>query len=89
LDVELDGGPPPRTWTHPGDAWRIIVVGTAAEARGLGVAAALYRAVMRDRSLVARIAADNEPSIRLHRSVGWHLYRDGDVVLAVHVKDGG
>jgi hypothetical protein len=42
---------------------------------------------MRDRSLVARIAADNKPSIRLHRSVGWRLYRDGEVVLAVHVKD--
>jgi ribosomal protein S18 acetylase RimI-like enzyme len=82
----FDSGPPPRTWADPGDAWRIIFVGTAPEARGLGVAAALYRALMRDRSLVARIAADNEPSIRLHRSVGWRLYRDGDVVLAVHVK---
>ena len=82
----FDSGPPPRTWADPGDAWRIIFVGTAPEARGLGVAAALYRALMRDRSLIARIAADNEPSIRLHRSVGWRLYPDGDVVLAVHLK---
>jgi len=86
LHGRFDSGPPPRTWADPGDAWRIIFVGTAPEARGLGVAAALYRALMRDRSLIARIAADNEPSIRLHRSVGWRLYPDGDVVLAVHLK---
>jgi hypothetical protein len=84
----FDTAPPPRTWADPGDAWRIIFVGTAPEARGLGVAAALYRALMRDRSLIARIAADNEVSIRLHRSVGWRLYPDGDVVLAVHLKPG-
>jgi L-amino acid N-acyltransferase YncA len=41
---------------------------------------------MRDRSLVARIAADNHASIRLHRSVGWRLYPDGEVVLAVHER---
>jgi ribosomal protein S18 acetylase RimI-like enzyme len=82
----FDTGPPLRTWTDPGDAWRIIFVGTEPEARGLGVAAALYRALMRDHSLIARIAPDNEPSIRLHRSVGWRLYPDGDVVSAVHLK---
>jgi ribosomal protein S18 acetylase RimI-like enzyme len=81
-----DSSRPPRTWATPGDAWRIIFVGTAPEARGLGVAAALYRALMRDRSLVARIAADNAPSLRLHRSLGWRLYLDGDVVLALHLK---
>ena len=81
-----DAGPPPRTWANPGDAWRIIVVGTAPAARGRGVAADLYRAMMRDRSLVARIAADNHASIRLHRSVGWRLYPDGEVVLAVHER---
>lgn len=79
-------GAPPRTWSDPGDAWRIVIVGTAEDARGLGIGAALYRALMRDRSLVARIAAGNEASIRLHRSVGWRLYRDGEVVLAVHLK---
>ena len=87
-NVQLDGGPPPLTWTAPGNAWRIVIVGTAPDARGLGVGAALYRAIMRDRSLVARIAIDNTPSIRLHRSVGWRLYRDGSVVVAVHVKSG-
>jgi len=45
----------------------------------------LYRGVMADRSLVARIARDNEASLRLHASLGWRLYDDGDVVLAVHV----
>jgi len=86
VDGRFESGPPPRTWADPRDAWRIIFVGTAPDARGLGIAAELYRALMRDRSLVARIGADNEPSIRLHRSVGWRLFRDGDVVLAVHVK---
>ncbi|HKB09019.1 MAG TPA: hypothetical protein VKD69_00140 [Vicinamibacterales bacterium] len=84
--VAYDDGPPRRMWDEPGDAWRIIIVGTAASARGRGVAAELYRAVMRDRSLVARIAADNHASLRLHRSVGWRLYPDGDVVLAVHER---
>jgi hypothetical protein len=84
----LCGGTAPLTWNAPGDAWRIILVGTAAAARGQGVAAHLYRSVMADRSLVARIAIDNTPSIRLHRSLGWRLYRDGGVVLAVHVRDG-
>jgi hypothetical protein len=84
--VEYDAGPPHRTWAEPGDAWRIIVVGTAPAARGRGVAAALYRAVMRDHSLVARIAPDNHASLRLHRSVGWRLYQDGEVVLAVHER---
>ena len=82
----FDGGAPRRTWHDPADAWRIIVVGTASAARGRGVAAELYRALMRDRSLVARIAADNYASIRLHRSVGWRLYPDGEVVLAVHER---
>jgi ribosomal protein S18 acetylase RimI-like enzyme len=84
--VAYDIGSPRRTWGDPGDAWRIIVVGTAPAARGRGVAAELYRAMMRDRSLVARIAADNDASIRLHRSVGWRLYPDGEVVLAVHER---
>ena len=87
-NMPFDSGPPPLTWTAPGQAWRIVIVGTAPDARGLGVGAALYRTLMRDRSLVARIAVDNTPSIRLHRSVGWRLYRDGSVVLAVHLKSG-
>jgi GNAT superfamily N-acetyltransferase len=82
--VAFDGGTPRRTWDEPGDAWRIIIVATAPAARGRGVAADLYRSVMRDRSLVARIAPDNHASIRLHRSVGWRLYRDSGGVLAVH-----
>ena len=77
---------PSRTWTAPGDAWRIILVGTAVAARGNGIAARLYRSLMADRSLVARIAIDNAPSIRLHRSLGWRLYRDGAVALAVHER---
>jgi hypothetical protein len=81
-----DSGEPARTWSAPGDAWRIILVGTAARARGRGVAAQLYRSVMADRSLVARVALDNAPSLRLHRSLGWRLYRDGDVALAVYVR---
>ena len=85
--IEFDAGNPQRTWADPGNAWRIVFVGTAPAARGRGVAADLYRAMMRDRSLVARIAADNQASIRLHRSVGWRLYPDGDVVLAVHERD--
>jgi len=80
---------PPRTWGDPGDAWRIIFVGTAARSRGKGIAAQLYQSVMTDRSLVARIALDNTPSIRLHHSLGWRLYRDGGVALAVHVRDDG
>src|SRR5262249_19108263 len=40
------------TWRRPGAAWRVIFVGTAEAARGRGIAAALYRSVMRDRSLV-------------------------------------
>jgi hypothetical protein len=78
---------PPRTWKAPGDAWRIILIGSAAAARGRGVATRLYRSVMTDRSLVARIALDNTPSIRLHRSLGWQLYPDGQVALAVHLRD--
>jgi ribosomal protein S18 acetylase RimI-like enzyme len=84
--VRFDSGRPERTWTSPGDAWRIIFIGTAPAARGRGVAALLYRSLMPDRSLVAHIARENEASIRLHRSVGWRLYPDGDVVLAVHVQ---
>jgi len=41
---------------------------------------------MAERSLVARIAKDNTPSIRLHRSLGWRLYADGPVVLAVYER---
>lgn len=72
-----------RTWANPGDAWRILFVGTAAAARGQGVASALYRSVMADHSLVARIALDNDASLHLHRSLGWQLRLDGDVMLAV------
>jgi hypothetical protein len=82
----LDTGSPVRTWTHPRDAWRIIFVGTAHSARGQGVAAQLYRDLMNERSLVARVDLRNRPSIRLHRSLGWRLYRDGDVALAVHLR---
>jgi GNAT superfamily N-acetyltransferase len=85
----LQTGSPPRTWSDPGDAWRIIFVGTAADARGKGIAAQLYQSVMADRSLVARVALDNTASIRLHHSLGWRLYRDGGVALAVHSRDDG
>jgi len=78
---------PPRTWDQPGDAWRIIFIGTSGAARGRGVARQLYGAMMSDRSLVARIARDNVASLRLHESLGWQLYPDGDVVLAVHLDD--
>jgi hypothetical protein len=87
LAALMDSGTPPVTWNNPADAWRIIFVGTAARARGKGVAGELYRSVMADRSLVARIALDNTPSIRLHHSLGWRVYRDGDVALAVHLRD--
>jgi hypothetical protein len=80
----IERGTPVRTWSDPGDAWRIIFVGTAAGARGGGVATRLYRSLMADRSLVARIALGNSPSIRLHHALGWRLYQDGDVALAVH-----
>ena len=82
----MQAGVPPRTWRDPGDAWRIIFVGTAARARGKGIAAQLYQSMMTDRSLVARIALDNTASIRLHHSLGWRLYRDDRVALAVHVR---
>jgi hypothetical protein len=84
----LDPGNPPRTWRHPGEAWRIIFVGTSPATRGRGVAAALYQNLMADRSLVAHIAPDNAASIRLHQSLGWRLYPDPDdqVVLAVHLR---
>jgi len=83
----MQAGAPPRTWRDPGDAWRIIFVGTAADARGKGIAAKLYQSVMTDRSLVARVALDNTASIHLHHSLGWRLYRDGGVALAVHVRE--
>jgi ribosomal protein S18 acetylase RimI-like enzyme len=79
-------GAAPLTWAEPGDAWRIIFVGTAPEHRGQGVAARLYRDLMADRSLVARIAPDNQASIRLHQSLGWRVGADGDVLLAVHTR---
>jgi hypothetical protein len=82
----LDSGSPSRTWKHPGDAWRIIFVGTATSARGRGIAARLYRDLMSVRSLVARVDLRNRPSICLHRSLGWRLYRDADVALAVHLR---
>jgi GNAT superfamily N-acetyltransferase len=78
---------PPRTWDRPGSAWRIIFIGTTRAARGQGVARRLYGDIMSDRSLVARIARDNVASLRLHESLGWQLYPDGDVVLAVHLHD--
>ena len=78
---------PPRTWDRPGGAWRVIFIGTARAARGQGVAHRLYGDIMSDRSLVARIARDNVASLRLHESLGWQLYPDGDVVLAVHLRD--
>jgi len=77
-------GLPSRTWAEPREAWRIIIVGTAEHVRGRGVAARLYRHLMADRSLVARIAVDNTPSIRLHESLGWRIYPDGPLLLAVH-----
>jgi GNAT superfamily N-acetyltransferase len=82
----MEEGPPPRTWTTPGDAWRIIFIGTAPAVRRRGIAAQLYRTLMIDRSLVARIAADNAHSLELHRTLGWRLYPDGDVVLAVYLR---
>ena len=85
--VVMRTDPPPRTWRHPGDAWRVVFVGTSPLARGRGVAAALYRSLMAERSLVARIALDNPASLRLHVATGWALYRDGSVALAVHVAD--
>jgi len=78
---------PPRTWDRPGGAWRIIFIGTTRAARGQGVARRLYGDIMSNRSLVARIARDNVASLRLHESLGWQLYPDGDVVLAVHQHD--
>jgi GNAT superfamily N-acetyltransferase len=78
---------PPRTWDRPGGAWRIIFIGTTRAARGQGVASRLYGDIMSNRSLVARIARDNVASLRLHESLGWQLYPDGDVVLAVHQHD--
>jgi GNAT superfamily N-acetyltransferase len=83
----LETAAPPLSWQAPREAWRIIFVGTVPEARGRGVGAALYRAVMADRPLVARIARDNTASLRLHAAVGWRLFGDGDVVLAVHAAD--
>jgi ribosomal protein S18 acetylase RimI-like enzyme len=83
----MESGTPPVTWNNPADAWRIIFIGTAPHARGRGVAGELYRSMMANRSLVARIALHNTPSIRLHHSLGWHVYRDGDVALAVHLRD--
>jgi GNAT superfamily N-acetyltransferase len=80
-------GLPSRTWAEPREAWRIIIVATAEHARGQGVAAQLYRHLMADRSLVARIAVDNTASIRLHESLGWRIYPDGPVLLAVHDRD--
>jgi GNAT superfamily N-acetyltransferase len=82
--VGMAHGLPPATWHATRGAWRIIFVGTAPEARGRGVGAALYRAIAADRPLVARIERDNIASIRLHASTGWRLFPDGDVVLAVH-----
>jgi hypothetical protein len=49
----MESGTPPVTWNNPADAWRIIFVGTAAHARGKGVAGELYRNVMANRPLVA------------------------------------
>lgn len=80
--------PPPYSWRRPGRAWRVILIGVAVDARGKGLATQLYRAMMVDRSLVARIAYENRASIRLHRSLGWKLYRDGDALLAVHAVPG-
>jgi len=81
--IRFETAPPSRTWQRPRDASRVIFVGTAPAARGRGVGGELYRNVMRDRPLVARIARDNIASLRLHESLGWRLYPDGNVVLAV------
>jgi GNAT superfamily N-acetyltransferase len=83
-DVPITDRTAPYDWRRPGRAWRIIFVGTSPAARGRGVAAALYRQIMAERSLVARIALDNTASLRLHASTGWTLHRDEGVVLAVH-----
>jgi ribosomal protein S18 acetylase RimI-like enzyme len=98
-DAAVDALPPdaraPRRWTDPDDAAaaRIVFVGVRPAFRGRGVGESLYRAFFdaataRGAALVlARIARDNQPSIRLHRAAGWDLYRDPDGVLAVRVLD--
>lgn len=82
--IEFETESPNRTWSSPGEAWRVIFIGTARAARGQGIGGRLYESVMADRPLVARVAADNLASLGLHRALGWRLYRDGRVVLAVH-----
>ena len=86
LPADVNNARPPYTWNEPGDAWRVVIVGTGAASRGRGIATRLYERVMEDRSLVARIAADNSASLRLHQSLGWQLFPDGDVILGVHTR---
>jgi ribosomal protein S18 acetylase RimI-like enzyme len=76
-------------WEASGpDRARIIGIGVAESARGLGVGAGLYHALFADlaaRGVVevrARIARDNHPSVRLHRRTGWRVVDLGGVLEA-------
>ena len=86
----LEPQPTLHRWERsgPGTA-RILFIGVSQEHRGRGVAGVLYRRladVLRERGLrqvYARIENGNLPSMRLHRSAGWKLYRAEPSVFAV------
>jgi ribosomal protein S18 acetylase RimI-like enzyme len=81
---QFQEGPPPRTWAEPAGAWRIMFMGIAPTARRRGVGGRLSSAVAADRPIVAHISCDNVASIRLHASLGWSFYRNGDVALVTN-----
>lgn len=77
----------PEPWSLPGP--KTVFIGVRPGHRGSGLASSLYEGAFSQlvrrgfRTIRARIAPGNLPSIALHARTGWTLYADGDVVTAL------
>ena len=87
-------GDAPRRWQDDGaDVAKIAFIGVLPAFRRRGVGEALYAALFAEaarrgaRVVLARIAADNAPSLRLHQAAGWRLFGDAHGPFAVYPLD--
>lgn len=85
-------GEAPLRWTDDArDVAKIAFIGVLPAFRRRGVGEALYAALFAAalgrgaRAVLARIAADNLASLRLHHAAGWRLFTDADGPFAVYV----